>query len=121
MPRTRHELHCAALATSVSTTALAAAAVVFALSGPGRSTAVALVALATSVLTLYWISRGLDTDADHAVRGWLDQHGHGRLDQIASGTGLREATARLSLVRLGRSAEVTSSGDPQSPVYRLAD
>lgn len=85
-------------------------AVAGALSGPSGATAVALVALAVGVLALCWISRSLDADADRAVLGWLHQHGQGRLDQIASGTGLRPATGRLCLVRLARAAAVTVSG-----------
>ncbi|MGA5704551.1 hypothetical protein [Peterkaempfera bronchialis] len=73
------------------------------------------------LLTLYWISRSLDADADRAVRRWLAEHGEGRLDQIAAAAGLRPATARLSLVRLARPTAVSISGDPQRPVYRVAD
>ncbi|MGW4692373.1 hypothetical protein OU787_25660 [Kitasatospora sp. YST-16] len=120
MPASRRQLRRAALATAATTAALAAATVILALSGPGRATAIALVALATSVLTLYWISRSLDADADGAVLGWLDQHGEGRIDQIAAGSALRPATVRLSLVRLARSRAVTASNDEQNPVYRLA-
>ncbi|MFJ1795291.1 hypothetical protein [Kitasatospora griseola] len=122
MPATRRQLRRAALVTAVVTAAVSAESVVFALSGPADgATAVSLVALATGVLTLYWISRSLDADADRAVRGWLEQHAQGRLDQVAAETGLRPATVRLSLVRLARSAAVTLSGDPEHPLYRLAD
>ncbi|MEY9876321.1 hypothetical protein ABH931_005831 [Streptacidiphilus sp. MAP12-33] len=90
-------------------------------SGRSGATAVCLVSVAVGVLTLYWISRSLDADADRAVRCWLDQHRKGRLDEVAAGTGLRPATARLSLVRQARSAGVTVSGDQHRPVYRLVD
>ncbi|MEV4559405.1 hypothetical protein AB0K51_20770 [Kitasatospora sp. NPDC049285] len=121
MPATRRQLRRAALATAVLTAAAGAESAVFALSGPSGATTVALVTLAAGVLTLYWISRSLDADADRAVRGWLDQYREGRLDDVAAGTGLRPATARLSLLRLARSAAVTVSGDRRCPVYRLAD
>ncbi|MFI9787353.1 hypothetical protein ACIHEI_28190 [Kitasatospora sp. NPDC051984] len=121
MSAPRRHLRRAALATAVVTAAAGVEAVAGALSGPSGATAVALVALAVGVLALCWISRSLDADADRAVLGWLDQHGQGRLDQIASGTGLRPATARLCLVRLARAAAVTVSGDGKHPVYRLAE
>ena len=121
MPAARRELRRAALVTAVVTVATAAEAVAFAFSGPSGATAVCLVALAIGVLTLYWISRSLDADADRAVRRSLAEHGESRLDQITSDTGLRPATARLSLARLARSTAVTVSGDPQRPVFRVAD
>ncbi|MFH9351209.1 hypothetical protein [Kitasatospora sp. NPDC017646] len=82
------------------------------------ATAFGLFGLASSVLVLYWIARSLDRDADRRVQRWLAAHDAARVDEIASGTGLRPTTVRLSLARLTVSGAVVARAE--AAVYRIA-